>query len=226
MNQIYSVTPFTFTDFPNKIACVAWFGGCNMRCIYCYNVPVVEFDQSKGVSNDDFVKFLASRVGKLNGVVFSGGECTLAPGFLKLLNKAKKLNFATKVDTNGTNFKAIQTAINENLIDYIALDFKAPSDKFKLITCSNLYKNFIQTLKFLIKIDFNFEVRTTIHSDFLSAKDISKMAEILENLGYKNSYFLQNFLATNHNFKPLQNPKSTFDFNDIKTNLKIELRNF
>lgn len=226
MHQIYSITPFTFTDFVGKIACVAWFGGCNMRCVYCYNAPVVEFRQNRGVSDDEFLDFLHSRVNKLNGVVFSGGECTLSSGFLHLLSEAKRLKFSTKVDTNGTNFEVIKTAINANLIDYIALDFKAPLRKFKRITCSNLYDEFLKTLKFLISINFDFEVRTTIHSDFLNANDICEMAEILQNLGYKNSYFLQNFLQTGTNFAPINEQILALNTAEISSKIPIILRNF
>ena len=78
---LYSLTPFTTLDYPDKTACIAWFAGCNMRCAYCYNVPIVT--GAGQISYAEFIKFLDKRKGKLSGVVFSGGECTLAPRFCR-----------------------------------------------------------------------------------------------------------------------------------------------
>ncbi|NLY03416.1 MAG: anaerobic ribonucleoside-triphosphate reductase activating protein [Campylobacter sp.] len=222
--MIHSITPFTTTDYPGKLACIAWFAGCNMRCVYCYNDSLV---LSKGsIDSKEFINFLKSRVDKLDGVVFSGGECTLSPEFNQLAKETKALGFSLKVDTNGSNVDVLKKAIEDGLIDYIALDFKTLKSEYKLITKTNLYDNFIQTLKYLISINFDFEVRTTVHADFINENDVSKMSEILEKNGYTNTYYLQNFLETGTNFGALQNPKASFDPSMIKTNLKIELRNF
>jgi len=125
---LYSLTPFTTLDYPDKTACIAWFAGCNMRCAYCYNVPIVT--GAGQISCAEFIKFLDKRKGKLSGVVFSGGECTLSPAFLPLASEVKSRGFSLKVDTNGSNLTAIEQAISLNLIDYIALDFKATKEKF------------------------------------------------------------------------------------------------
>ena len=98
--------------------------------------------------------------------------------------------------------------------------------KYKNITGSNLYEKFIETLRFLIKINFNFEVRTSIHADLLDENDVTQMAKILEQSGYKGVYFLQGFLQTDDNFGNLKTATKEFNPNLIQTNLKIELRNF
>lgn len=222
--NIFDITPFTMTDYTDTLSAVLWFSECNMRCKYCYNVPVV---LGKGkITFDELMKFLNERQNRLEGIVFSGGECTLSPHFLELLGEVKRRNFKIKVDTNGTNFNVLKTAISQNLIDFISLDFKATKEKFHAVTGSNLYENFAKTLRFLIDLDFEFEVRTTIHADILNEDDISKMAKFLEQNGYKNSYFLQNFLPTKQNFGSLNEPKNSFDTAKIKTNLDIKLRNF
>ena len=211
-------------DFDGITACIVWFVGCNMSCIYCYNTQIATSEGK--ISNEEFNKFLKSRIGKLDGVVFSGGECTLCEDFLDLAKDVKRLGFLLKVDTNGSNPSVIKKAIELNLIDFIALDFKADEKNFGLITNSNLYENFLQSLRYLISINFNFEVRTTVHSDFLDEKTIEKMAKILEFEGYKGEYFLQNFLYTEENFGCIGEPKSKFDPSKISSNLKISLRNF
>ena len=168
---LYLLTLFTTLDYPDKIACIAWFAGCNMRCAYCYNLPIVT--GAGQISCAEFIKFLDKRKGKFSGVVFSGGECTLSPAFLPLAREVKSRGFLLKVDTNGSNLTIIGQAISLNLIDYIALDFKAPKEKFLKVTGSNLYKNFLQTLEFLLQTGFKFEVRTTVYADLLDEADIS-----------------------------------------------------
>ena len=112
------------------------------------------------------------------------------------------------------------------MIDFIALDFKGDEKHFEFITNSNLYSNFLQSLRYLVSINFDFEVRTTVHSDFIDEKLVEKMAKILENEGYKGTYFLQNFLYTGENFGCIGEPVSKFDPSKINSNLKISLRNF
>jgi len=221
---IYSITPFTVLDYPDKTAAIAWFTGCNMRCLYCYNKAIV---LAKGqVSKEEFLRFLDKRIGKLDGIVFSGGECTLSDEFLLLAREVKARGFKLKIDTNASNLPILKSAISQNLIDYIALDFKAVSEKFQKIVGINLYENFIKTLIFLINNNFKFEVRTSIHADLLNENDVSKMAKILEFYGYKGTYYLQNFLDTGENFGNLKMPKNNFNPNKIDSNLKIKLRNF
>ncbi|MBR8461389.1 anaerobic ribonucleoside-triphosphate reductase activating protein [Campylobacter sp. faydin G-105] len=221
---IHSITPFTTLDYPDEIAAIAWFAGCNMRCAYCYNVDVVM--SSGSISGDEFCKFLNKRVGKLSGIVFSGGECTLNTAFLPLAREVKQRGFLLKVDTNGSNLHMLKTAIDDGLIDYIALDFKALKHKFKSITGSNLYDKFIATLEFLLSIKFKFEVRTTLHFDLLDESDISQMAQILRKMGYEGKYFLQKFLDTGSNFGSLNNAKNSFDIEKIISPIPIKLRNF
>lgn len=218
------MTPFTTLDYPDKVAAVVWFAGCNMRCVYCYNVEVVNSNGT--ISMDDVCSFLDRRIGKLNGIVFSGGECTANPLFLKLAREVKARNFCLKVDTNGSHPEILKNAIDEGLIDYIALDFKAPKEKFVGVTGSNLYKKFSSTLKYLLEINFDFEVRTTVHADLLSEIDIAQMSETLYEFGYRGNYYLQKFFDTGENFGNLSDPKNSFDPAKITSKLPIKLRNF
>lgn len=221
---LFGITPFTTLDYPDKIAAIAWFAGCNLRCAYCYNAPIV-LDKGK-IDEEEFCAFLDKRINKLDGIVFSGGECTISRSFLNLAREVKKRGFSLKVDTNGTNLGILNTAIDENLIDYIALDFKAHAQKYRKVTSSNLYFEFTRTLEYLISINFNFEVRTTVHSDLLNEDDISNMAEILYEKGYRGDYFLQNFLNTGDNLGNLKEPKNNFDISKVTSKLNIKLRNF
>lgn len=187
--MIYSITKFTTTDYPDHISAVIWFSGCNMRCLYCYN-PSIVLDKGK-ISKEQLFHFLKSRQGKLDAIVFSGGECTLQEEFVDLCKEVKKLNFKLKIDTNGSNPEKIKEALP--YIDYIALDFKGLRN-FKEITKSNLLDKFKETLNLLILSKVPFEVRTTVHSSLLKREDIEAMEFWLREQGYKGEYYIQNYL--------------------------------
>lgn len=220
---IYNITPFTLLDYPDKTACILWFAGCNMRCLYCYNPDIV---LGKGeLSFHEILKFLKNRVNLLDGVVLSGGECTSHKSIIKLIIEIKKMGLLIKVDTNGTNPEIINFLLKEKLLDYVALDFKAPADKFKSITNSNLYSNFISSLKLLINSTIPFEVRTTLHSSLLAQNDIQKMIDVLEELNYTGVYYIQNFVNNTKTLAKIENSKhNSINLASLKTKLSITVR--
>lgn len=221
---IFSISPFTLLDYPDKTACILWFAGCNMRCSYCYN-PEIVFGKGR-YSFDEIIKFLLPRRNLLDGVVLSGGECTSHKHLDELLIRIKNLGFKIKIDTNGSNPNTLKYLIHQDLVDYIALDFKSTSTKYYSITKSHLYDKFLQTLDFLIKVKFPFEVRTTIHSDLLSKQDIKEMINVLEDVGYNNTYFLQNFRNDSETIEHLNNSIASYiNESDLASGLNIEFRN-
>ncbi len=225
LNQkiVYDITKFTTTDYAGYLSCVVWLVSCNFRCPYCYNDDIV-FSNKGQFSLNDVLEFLKKRVGLLEAIILSGGEASLY-NIIPFCKEVKKLGFKIKLDTNGTNQKLIEELISLNLLDYIAIDFKAPKDKFYLLTKSNLYDSFLSTVKYLIGINFNFEPRTTINTSLLNEDDINKMIKILKDLGYKNTYYLQNFIETPSNIGNITQSKK-IDKSKINTQgLLIEWRN-
>ncbi|MBP6687900.1 MAG: anaerobic ribonucleoside-triphosphate reductase activating protein [Lacibacter sp.] len=189
---IFNITPFTLLDYPDQIACIVWFAGCNMRCTYCYNPEIV---MGKGkISYEKVLEFLESRKGILEGVVLSGGECTLHNQIIWLLKEIRKMGFLIKVDTNGSRPEMIRHLVALGLVDYFALDFKALPNKFEIITGSNLFENFEHSLRFLIASEQKFEVRTTIHSDLITPKDFEEMVGYLKLMKYAGTYYIQQFV--------------------------------
>lgn len=191
---IYDLTPLSLLDFPNKIACIVWFAGCNMRCPYCYNVDIVKGNGA--ISVEEVSLFLIKRAGKLDGVVFSGGECTLHPKAVEQLAKvAKNHGYAVKIDTNGTNSKVLEELISESLVDYVALDLKAPSYKMgELTQLNSAFTKFEKTLHLLQDSDIAFELRTTIHSALLSKESLCDMDEYLQKNDYTKTWYWQEFI--------------------------------
>lgn len=188
---ISSINPFTLLDYPHKAACILWYAGCNMRCLYCYNPEIV---LGKGtISFDSVLEFLNKRKGLLDAVVFSGGECMIHKNIAENIRQVKALGFKVKVDTNGSKPALLNQLIKDKAIDYVALDFKAPPKKFEKITKSKLYESFEKTLDVLLKRELPFEVRTTYHSDLLDESDLQKMIAFLEMNNYSGNYYIQHF---------------------------------
>jgi pyruvate formate lyase activating enzyme len=218
---IHSFTPFTLLDYPDKSACILWFAGCNMKCDYCYN-PEIVF--GKGMfSFSEIYSFLKSRRNLLDAVVFSGGECLIHKDIIQFIKLVKNLGFLIKVDTNGSQPKVLEKLIKEQLIDYVALDFKGTKEKFFAITKSDFYSQFLSCFQLLQSSTVPFEIRTTYHSSLLNPEDIISMQEILLELGYDKTYYLQNFRNYQNTIAPLSESISIKlnDFSQNFTNLII-----
>ncbi len=219
---IYDFTKFTHLDYPNHLACIIWFSGCNIQCNYCYNKDIV-FSKNGTYSYKDILNFLENRKGLLDAVVLSGGEAT-SHSLIPFCQEIKKLGFKIKLDTNGINYQHIEKLIKLNLLDYIALDYKAPKNKYMQITNSNRYDDFSKTLNMLICNFYNFEVRTTVHSDFLNTDDINDIIQDLKTRGYDREYYLQEFLDTGDNIGNLKAPIQLFDKSLLNNDLQIVWR--
>ncbi|MCF6309416.1 MAG: anaerobic ribonucleoside-triphosphate reductase activating protein [Sulfurimonas sp.] len=219
---IYDLTAFTHLDYPDHLACIVWFSGCNMRCDYCYNKDIV-FAKDGKYSYNDILTFLKSRKNLLDAVVLSGGEAS-SYDLVEFCQEIKKLGFKIKLDTNGTNFLHVKELIELNLLDFVALDYKAPKDKFTQITHSNNYNDFLKTLDMLIDVDMDFEARTTIHNDLLHVEDINEIMKELKQKGYKNKYYLQSFLDTGTNIAGIGAPTKRFDKSLLSNDLEIVWR--
>jgi len=225
MLGIYSIQKFSSLDFPNRLSAIVWFSGCNMRCPYCYNTDVV-FGK-KQIEEKEVIEFLKTRIGLLDGVSITGGEPTLYKNLINFCKKIKQLGFEIKLDTNGLNFSVIKKLLELNLVDYIALDFKSPKEKFYNITKNKNYEEFEKTLELLINSDIEFEVRTTIHTDLLDENDINIIVDTLYKKGYKNTYYLQNFFDTQkETIGNIESQKRKLDVTKINKIIPIEFRNF
>lgn len=194
---VYGVTPFTLLDFPGHTACIIWFSGCNMRCGYCHNPGIVK---GKGqYALEKAFAFLEKRRHVLDGVVLSGGEASVYPGMHSFIKKIKAMGYAVKLDTNGIRPDLLHAFLDDQCLDYIALDYKAPIDKFKAVTGVAKFGYFSDTLDILCgQRSIPFEVRTTVHTSLLDEEDIVTIMRDLELRGYRGVYYVQNFCADNN----------------------------
>jgi pyruvate formate lyase activating enzyme len=219
---LYDITPFTALDYPDHLATIFWFAKCNMHCAYCYNKDIV-FGEGK-ISPEEALAFLESRIGLLEAVVLSGGEATLYDALVEFCQKLKQLKFKLKLHTNGVNFDTIHALVENDLVDYIALDYKAPKEKYFEITKDKHFDIFSKTLNFLIQKQFPFEVRTTVHSDLLRVEEINRIIKDLLKRGYSGTYYLQPFVFTEHTIGRVKEEKNPFDTARLSKELDVVWR--
>ena len=184
----------TLVDYPEKLACTVFLAGCNFRCPWCYNPELVlpeKIKDNSQITKKDFFNFLKYRINLLDGVVICGGEPTLNKDLPIFCKKIKKMGYLIKLDTNGSNPEIISNLIDEKLIDYIAMDIKAPKEKYKEATGAKIdIKQIQKSIDILKKGGVNYEFRTTMIPKLLSKKDIVK---IVRWIGPAKKYCLQNF---------------------------------
>ncbi len=183
----------SFIDYPDKISTVLFTGGCNFRCPYCHNSELVN-NLEEDILEEYVFDFLRKRKKMLDAVCISGGEPTMNDDLYDFIIRVKELGYLVKIDTNGTNPNMIRRLIKDNLLDYIAMDIKAPLKKYKDITILNVDIDAIkESINIIINSDVNYEFRTTICRELLSKQDIRDMAEYLKG---SKKYVLQNFTDT------------------------------
>ena len=226
---IFSVTPFTMLDFPDRTACIVWFSGCNMRCGYCHNPQIVK-GKGRGTV-EEVMAFLHKRQPLLDGVVLSGGEASAYPGLPDFIKKVKKLGYDVKLDTNGLRPDIIEDFLKQDFLDYIALDYKAPPEKFKKVTGVDKWSFFNQTIDLLCPQNkVPFEVRTTVHTGLMNEDDVNLIINDLDHRGYKQDYFVQNFCSDNERptlgMLPDQNRVLDIDSLQKPKSFQMQFRNF
>ena len=190
------IQKFTLLDFPGKIACIFFIGGCNYRCGFCHNPEFVLPEELRKLS-DSFIpeqaalNFLKQRIGLLQGVVITGGEPTIMPDLENFIRKIRDLGFAVKLDTNGNKPEVIVSLIKKGLIDYVAMDFKTSLPNYEMLVGRGADKMKLQkSIDFLKKGKIDYEFRTTLIREVHTPEILKAMQKTLA--GAKRLY-LQTF---------------------------------
>ena len=177
-------------DFPQKIACIVFTPRCNFQCGYCHN-PELNGKKEAVIELPSFFSFLESRKGKLDGIVITGGEPTLQKGLYQFIFEIKSKGFAVKLDTNGSNPELLKKLIEDKLVDYVAMDIKAPFDKYHDVIKTKIpLEEIKKSIDILLENKIDYEFRTTVVKEQLNFDDFEKIGELIK--GAKK-YFLQKF---------------------------------
>lgn len=189
--KIAGLQKLTLLDYPEKMACTVFTHGCNFRCPFCYNSPLVTDELRSEISEDEFFAFLSSRKGILSGVCITGGEPTLQKDLPDFIKKIKAMGFLVKLDTNGYNPSVLKALLQENLLDYVAMDIKNSKEKYSLTCGIDIDISRIeQSMEILKASGIDFEFRTTIVKEFHGEKELRDISLWLEG---QKKYFLQQF---------------------------------
>jgi len=194
MIEIGGLQKTTLIDYPGRLAATVFLIGCNFRCSFCYSSELVLPDKIKNqprISQKEFFSFLRERKGLLEAITVCGGEPTLNKDLSAFIKKIKKMGYLVKLDTNGSNPKMLKSLIDKKLIDYVAMDIKAPREKYVKVVGRGVDINDIEeSIKLLKQNKVDYEFRTTVVPSIHSQKDIIRIAKWLSPA---KRYYLQNF---------------------------------
>jgi pyruvate formate lyase activating enzyme len=217
---------FSLIEYPDKICAIVFTQGCNFRCPYCHNPELISLNPPEVLPNNineqEILSFLDHRREKLDAVELTGGEPTLQPDLIEFLKKIKALGYLIKLDSNGSHPEVIENAIKLKLVDYLAMDVKAPLEKYQVVTKSN-----IDTMKIKKSIDIimnsgiDYEFRTTVVKSQLSKEDIIEIKNLIK--GAK-LYVLQKFTPSK-SLNPEFLTESTYSDEEFES-LKNLLKNY
>ncbi len=194
--NIRGMIKFSLVDYPGKISCVVFVGSCNMRCAFCHNPHLVFDPESQPLIREaQALNFLRSRVGKLEGIVISGGEPTLRKGLPEFAEKAAEMGFLVKIDTNGSNPSVLKGLRAKGALHAMGVDYKAPSAKYKQVTGHEdpaVAAKVRDSIEFAVKEGLQLDVRTTVHRSLLSFEELQAMRAELDSMGV-DAWTLQQF---------------------------------
>ncbi len=190
--KIHGLQKMTLLDFPGRVACTVFLGGCDFRCPFCHNYELVDGTAQPLMDESELLAFLEKRKGLLDGVAITGGEPCLHRDLPDLLEKIRSLGFGVKLDTNGCHPALLRTMLERRLVDYVAMDVKNSPSKYAAACGMDTVDlaPIRESIALLMDMAPDYEFRTTVVKELHDALDFSGIGEMIR--GAKR-YFLQAF---------------------------------
>lgn len=199
--KIGGLNKFSLSDFPGQVADAVFAQGCNFRCPFCHNGSLIPYNVPNDllIPEEEFFQFLKMRSCKFDGVVVSGGEPTIQPDLSAFLYRIKSMGFSVKLDTNGSKPNVLRDLLKSQLIDYVAMDIKAPLNIYNRLTnvCAPV-SQLKESIALISQSDIDHEFRTTVVGGLLSTEDIRSIQELIPS---GSTHRLQKF-CPEHAFDP------------------------
>ena len=190
--KIYGLQKMTLLDFPEKVACTVFTGGCNFRCPYCHNFELVDGSAPPVMESEELLRFLNTRKGLLDGVAITGGEPCLQQELPQLIRDIRSLGFKVKLDTNGSFPEMLSNLLESHQVDYVAMDIKNSPDQYagtiglRQIDLTNINKS----IRILLDSDIDYEFRTTVIDELHSEQSFHDIGSWIRGAA---RYYLQSF---------------------------------
>jgi len=191
--KIHGLQKMTLLDFPGKVACTVFLGGCDMRCPFCHNAELLDMNAPAVMEDDELLRFLKGRQGLLDGVAITGGEPMLRKDLPELLKKIRELGFMIKIDTNGNHPDLLKGIVSEGLADYIAMDIKNSPERYgETIGIKGFDMARVnESISYLLSEPVDYEFRTTTLKQFHDRASFEAIAQMID--GAEN-YYIQGFV--------------------------------
>ncbi len=191
--QFFGMEKLSLVDYDGKVAATVFTGGCNFRCGFCHNSPLVlSVKDLPLLPEEEILSYLQKRAGLLEGLCISGGEPTLNKDLPLFIEKVKSLGYSVKLDTNGTNPEMVKFLHANGLCDYFAMDIKNDLENYAEIIGFNKFdtKKIEETVDFFLSNKVDYEFRTTLIKEFHKKENVLSIGKWLKGA---NKYFLQKF---------------------------------
>ena len=192
--NIQGLQKMTLLDYPGRVACTVFLGGCDLRCPFCHNFELVIGQQPTVVTEEEFFAFLGKRHGLLDGVAITGGEPCLRSDLPDFLEKIREAGFPVKLDTNGTHPQMLREVIDRGLVSYVAMDVKnSPAKYAQTVGLPHIDLEPIrQSVELLKSSGVDYEFRTTVVEQFHDAESFRDIAAWIAGAP---RYYLQPFTS-------------------------------
>ena len=191
--DIQGLQKLTLLDYPGKVACTVFLGGCDLRCPFCHNSGLVAGPMPAELDDGALLAFLDKRRGLLDGVCVTGGEPLLRPELPQLLSRIKELGYPVKLDTNGGRPERLRALLEAGLVDYVAMDIKNSPERYEEtagVPGLDLAP-FRESVSLLLRGTVDYEFRTTVVREFHDADSFQAIGPWIAGA---RRYFLQSFV--------------------------------
>ena len=190
--KIHGLQKMTLLDYPGRVACTVFFGGCDMRCPYCHNAELTDGSAPPVMSDGELLEFLKKRKGLLDGVALTGGEPLLQKELPDLAAKIRGLGYPVKLDTNGTHPDRLERMIRDGLVQYVAMDIKNSPERYAETAGLASFDTapVAESAALLLEGKTDYEFRTTTVAEFHDDQSFERIGRWISGA---RRYYLQRF---------------------------------